>query len=80
MRLLLLAVCLLTAVKFGLLAHWLAEQPYRRAARSAVLAAVLCLVAAAAAATDNMVGGVSAGAAALALGIGGLALTRVGRG
>lgn len=80
MTTLIVAVCLLTAVKFLLIAFWMMDQPYRRAARLNVVAAGLCVVAGGVSATGNAVVPLLAGAVALGLGITSWRMVRSGRG
>jgi len=80
MRTLIIAVCLLTAVKFLLIAFWMMDQPYRRAAKLNLVAAGLCVVAGGVYWAGNSAVPVIAGVAALLLGIASFRMVRTGRG
>ena len=77
---LVLAVCLLTAVKFLLIAFWMMDQPYRRAARVNLVGAGLCILAAVVYGLGSAGVAAVAGVIALMLGISSFRMVRLGRG
>ena len=75
-----MTVCFLTAVKFLLIAFWMMDQPYRRAARFNLVSAGLCVVAGVVYGLDHQFVPLVAGIAALAIGLASFRLVRSGRG
>ncbi len=77
---LVLAVCFLTAVKFLLIAFWMMDQPYRRAARINLAGAGLCILAGVVYGLGSAGVAAAAGVTALVLGISSFRMVRLGRG
>jgi fructose-1-phosphate kinase PfkB-like protein len=80
MNMLIMTVCFLTAVKFLLIAFWMMDQPFRRAARVNLVGAGLCVVAGVAYGLGNVLVPVLAVIVALALGLNSFRMVRTGRG
>jgi hypothetical protein len=77
---LLLVVCGVLVVKFFVVAFWMQDQTYQRAARLNLVAALLCVGAGAVGLAGFELAGVVAAVVALVLGISSFHLVRVGRG
>ena len=80
MRPVLLVVCGLLVVKFFVVAFWMQDQMYQRAARLNLVAALMCLAAAGAGLAGLEVAGLVAAVVAVVLGISSFRLVRIGRG
>jgi hypothetical protein len=80
LRTVLLVVCGLLVVNFCVVAFWMQDQMYQRAARLNLLAALVCLAALAAGLAGFEAAALAGAALALVLGISSFRLLRIGRG